>query len=232
MLPGMDALECTGTGPKLRDTFDQDAERYLRARPRYPPSLVAELSRVTAAGPGVRVLEIAPGTGQLTVDLAGSGCAITAVELGPSLAAVARRELAAFPAVDVVTAWHYPDLAAPGGYGMAPAGIEPAWDFEEIAGKIAADAISSTLDPASDVPVRPRIGQGHAAQVLLDASAGADLLVVGSRGHGGFAGALLGSVSEYCVRHASVPVVVVPDPARLTKDQTGEELVDVGPANG
>ncbi|MFE3168541.1 class I SAM-dependent methyltransferase [Streptomyces sp. NPDC059224] len=104
MLPGMDALECTGTGPKLRDTFDQDAERYLRARPRYPPSLVAELSRVTAAGPGVRVLEIAPGTGQLTVDLAGSGCAITAVELGPSLAAVARRELAAFPAVDVVTA--------------------------------------------------------------------------------------------------------------------------------
>ncbi|MEU2620758.1 class I SAM-dependent methyltransferase [Streptomyces sp. NPDC007157] len=108
----MDALEFMGTGPELRDTFDQDAERYRRARPRYPTSLVEELSRVTGAGPGVRVLEIAPGPGQLTVDLAGSGCAITAVELGPSLAAVARRELAAFPAVEVVTAdferWELP----------------------------------------------------------------------------------------------------------------------------
>ncbi|MER7837490.1 class I SAM-dependent methyltransferase [Streptomyces sp. NPDC096040] len=112
MLPGMDALEFMGTGPELRDTFDQDAERYQRARPRYPPSLIEELSRVTGAAPGVRVLEVAPGTGQLTVDLAGSGCAITAVELGPSLAAVALRHLAAFPAVDVVTAdferWELP----------------------------------------------------------------------------------------------------------------------------
>ncbi|MEV7320897.1 class I SAM-dependent methyltransferase [Streptomyces sp. NPDC093970] len=100
----MAAWEFTGTGPEPRNTFDQDAERYRRARPRYPPSLVEELGRATGAGPGVRVLEIAPGTGQLTVDLAGSGCAITAVERGPSLAAVARRELAAFPAVEVVTA--------------------------------------------------------------------------------------------------------------------------------
>jgi nucleotide-binding universal stress UspA family protein len=51
--------------------------------------------------------------------------------------------------------------------------------------------------------------------VLLDASAGASLLVVGSRGHGGFAEALLGSVSQHCVQHAPCPVVVVrgPDPA-------------------
>lgn len=104
MLPGVDAIEFMGTGPELRDTFDQDAERYLRARPRYPSSLIEEMARVTGAGPGVRVLEIAPGTGQLTVDLAATGCAVTAVERGPSLAAVARRELAAFPAVDVVTA--------------------------------------------------------------------------------------------------------------------------------
>jgi nucleotide-binding universal stress UspA family protein len=77
---------------------------------------------------------------------------------------------------------------------------------------IIAGVISSTHDPASDVPVRARVVQGHAAQVLLGASAGAGLLVVGSRGHGGFAEALLGSVSQHCVQHASCPVVVVRGP--------------------
>jgi len=115
--------------------------------------------------------------------------------------------------VDAVIAWHYPDLATS---GMAVGAIEPAYGFfRENAEKIAADAVSSTLNPASDVPVHARVFQGHAAQVLLDASASASLLVVGSRGHGGFAEALLGSVSQHCVQHASCPVVVVrgPDPA-------------------
>jgi nucleotide-binding universal stress UspA family protein len=115
--------------------------------------------------------------------------------------------------VDAVIAWHYPDLASS---GMAVGAIEPGYAFfQENAEKIAADAVSSTLNPASDVPVRARVTEGRAAQVLLDASAGASLLVVGSRGHGGFAEALLGSVSQHCVQHAPCPVVVVrgPDPA-------------------
>jgi nucleotide-binding universal stress UspA family protein len=113
-------------------------------------------------------------------------------------------------AVDAVIAWHYPDLAAS---GMAAGAIEPTYGFfRENAEKIIADAISTTLDPASDVPVRARVTQGHAAQVLLDASTGASLLVVGSRGHGGFAEALLGSVSQHCVQHALCPVVVVRGP--------------------
>ncbi|MFE2061165.1 class I SAM-dependent methyltransferase [Streptomyces sp. NPDC059467] len=98
--------------PGLRDIFDQDAELYERARPRYPASLIEELVRVTGAGPGVRVLEIAPGTGKLTVDLAGSGCSVTGVEIGPRMAAVARRRLAGFPEADVVVAafeqWELP----------------------------------------------------------------------------------------------------------------------------
>ena len=116
-------------------------------------------------------------------------------------------------AVDAVIAWHYPDLASS---GMAVGAVEPTYGFfRENAEKIAADAISGAVDPASDVPVSACVAQGHAAQVLLDASAGASLLVVGSRGHGGFAEALLGSVSQHCVQHASCPVVVVrgPDPA-------------------
>jgi len=113
-------------------------------------------------------------------------------------------------AVDAVIAWHYPDLASS---GIAVGAVEQTYGFfRENAEKIAADAISGAVDPASDVPVSACVAQGHAAQVLLDASAGASLLVVGSRGHGGFAEALLGSVSQHCVQHALCPVVVVRGP--------------------
>ena len=59
------------------------------------------------------------------------------------------------------------------------------------------------------VPVRTTVRRGHPAHVLLDAAKGADLLAVGSRGHGGFAGMLLGSVSSHVMHHATCPVVVV-----------------------
>jgi nucleotide-binding universal stress UspA family protein len=109
--------------------------------------------------------------------------------------------------VDAVMAWHYPATAV--GYGFAPAGTEQGYDFKAIAEKVLADAITNCADPASDVRVRAQVIEGNAAQVLLDAAAGADLLVVGSRGHGGFAGALLGSVSQHSVQHATCPVVVI-----------------------
>jgi nucleotide-binding universal stress UspA family protein len=67
----------------------------------------------------------------------------------------------------------------------------------------------SALEP--EVPVRPVLAEGLAAEVLLRTARGADMLVVGSRGHGGFASALLGSVSLYCVLHAHCPVMVLRD---------------------
>jgi nucleotide-binding universal stress UspA family protein len=54
-----------------------------------------------------------------------------------------------------------------------------------------------------------RVVQGNAAAVLIEQSRSADLLVVGNRGHGGFTGMLLGSVSGHCEHHAHCPVVVV-----------------------
>jgi SAM-dependent methyltransferase len=88
----------------LRSTFDQAAELYDRVRPGYPAALFDDLAELTGIGPGTRVLEIGPGTGQATLPLARRGFRVVAVELGPDLAAVARRNLAGFPSVEVVTA--------------------------------------------------------------------------------------------------------------------------------
>lgn len=87
------------TRDDLRRTFDEDAERYERARPGYPARLVDDLLEL--AGRPEHVLEVGSGTGQLTLPLAERGCHITAIELGPDMAAVARRKLAGFPRVRV-----------------------------------------------------------------------------------------------------------------------------------
>ena len=60
-----------------------------------------------------------------------------------------------------------------------------------------------------DVEIELQAIQGAPAGVLVAASRDADLLVVGSRGHGGFVGLLLGSVSQQCAHHAECPVVIV-----------------------
>lgn len=59
------------------------------------------------------------------------------------------------------------------------------------------------------VEVECHVADGHASLVLVDESAKADLLVVGSRGHSAFGGLMLGSVSLHCVTHAACPVVVI-----------------------
>jgi len=105
--------------------------------------------------------------------------------------------------IDAVNAWHFPN-----DYGM-PVGDLP--DFAglgaEILDKAIAEARNATGQPAAEI--HPHVVEGNPAQALLDLAKGADLLVVGSRGHGGFTGALLGSVSQHVVHHARCPVVVV-----------------------
>jgi len=87
----------------LRAGFDRAAEDYQRTRPVCPPPLFDDLIRLAGLQAGDRVTEIGCGTGQATVPLAERGLAVTAVELGPELAAIARRRLTGFPAAEVVT---------------------------------------------------------------------------------------------------------------------------------
>lgn len=87
---------------RLRETFDEAAELYDRARPGYPVALFDDLATLSGVGPGCRVLEIGCGTGQATLPLAERGCELVCVELGANLAAVARKRLAGFSSVQVV----------------------------------------------------------------------------------------------------------------------------------
>lgn len=129
---------------------------------------------------------------------------------GPSVAALrwaTRRAEVASGSVAAVMAWQYPaDLS---GYGYAPVATIDDIDYAQIAERVVADAIGQAVGRGARVAVRPVVAEGRPADVLIEAAAGADLLVVGSRGHGGFASALLGSVSRYCTQHAPCPVAVI-----------------------
>lgn len=102
--------------------------------------------------------------------------------------------------VELVTAWSYPMS-----YGMPM--VTSAYDPEDDARATVEKAVARLHLPPE--LVRTQVVNGPAPVVLIAHAADADLLVVGSRGHGGFAGLLLGSVSAHCVHHATCPVVVV-----------------------
>jgi nucleotide-binding universal stress UspA family protein len=106
--------------------------------------------------------------------------------------------------VEAVIAWEFPTT-----YGYPAPTLNV--DFEKIAAQVLADTIAEVAGPDAPVTIKSTVVEGNAARALLDASAGAELLVIGSRGHGGFVEALLGSVGQHCVHHATCPVVVIRD---------------------
>lgn len=106
----------------------------------------------------------------------------------------------------VVAAWQLPAMAYAGGAGVGVA------DLSAELNTRAGNAVDEALDgiDVGDVPVEQHVLEGHPAGVLVEAGAGADLLVVGSRGLGGFARMLLGSVGHEVAHHAPCPTVIVP----------------------
>lgn len=102
----------------------------------------------------------------------------------------------------VVLCWEVPSMAY---WAPLPEGV----NLEEEAETALHQTVLDVVGPNPTMAVTEVVREGHPAPALLNESAGADLLVVGSRGHGEFTGMLIGSVSEHCVTHATCPVVVV-----------------------
>jgi nucleotide-binding universal stress UspA family protein len=86
-------------------------------------------------------------------------------------------------------------------------------DVQESQRRMVAGMVAKHRDRFPDLTVREEVRHGRAARALVEASATAQLVVVGARGRGGFAGLLLGSVSQALLHHAHCPVAVVRRPA-------------------
>jgi len=122
-----------------------------------------------------------------------------------------------------VFAWQYPFEMADGTY-VPPM---PNTELEEWADKVLADEVDAVA-PDDGVEVRREARCGSAAAVLMDASEGASLLVVGTSGHGRITGLLLGSTSQFLAVHAHCPVVVVHGPGRHEHGHEGDEATAAG----
>jgi nucleotide-binding universal stress UspA family protein len=129
--------------------------------------------------------------------------------------------------VEAVAGWRMP------GWFAAEAGgperlAELASDLEDNARRRLRQQVRGASGVGRGVPVDEIVVREHAAKALLEISKGADLLVVGSRGRGGFAGLLLGSVSSACLAHAPCPVAVIRAQADRTDDRCGDRARRTG----
>ncbi|HYI32708.1 MAG TPA: universal stress protein [Glaciibacter sp.] len=93
---------------------------------------------------------------------------------------------------------------------------EPGWSPEGEARETLEDATAKAFGDMVPDRLSASMWKGRTAQTLIEVSAGSELLILGSRGHGGFAGLMLGSVSAACDAHARCPVLIIhhgqPDP--------------------
>jgi len=138
--------------------------------------------------------------GRIVVGIDGSAAARRALEWALD---EARARTAA---LDVVYAWHLPHEAR---VPVATLGMEP--DLLEDAARVTLDEAVDGQDTGGlSSPLNRVLAYGRPTPSILERADGADLVVVGSRGRGGFSGLLLGSVSQQVAHHATCPVVVIP----------------------
>ncbi|ADD43316.1 universal stress protein [Stackebrandtia nassauensis] len=152
---------------------------------------------VVVRGPGG---ETGPNAGRVVIGVDESEHSREAVRFG-----LREARLYQVPAT-LVHAWRHP-MATRDGYLASGLGDRQA--MADRALTTISEALSGIHEDFPDVPVKRMAVHGGARQVLLDQSMGARMLVVGSRGHGGFAGLLLGSTSQALLHHADAPVAIV-----------------------
>jgi nucleotide-binding universal stress UspA family protein len=122
--------------------------------------------------------------------------------------------------VRVVYAWQFRPYGRSAGFEGVPLVLGADLDGFHRAAAAELDAIVAETAPgAGGFGIEKRVEQGDPATVLIDQSRDAELLVVGSRGHGGFASLLLGSVSQLCAQHAACPVVIVRDGSQMHAEE-------------
>lgn len=111
----------------------------------------------------------------------------------------------------VVLAWQWPTslYAGSGWAGVDPEAID---DLGKLAEQRLDETCAAVATSLQGLEVGRSVVESAAAPALVEAAEGAELLVVGTRGHGGFTGLLLGSVSQQCAHHSPCPVVIVPPP--------------------
>jgi nucleotide-binding universal stress UspA family protein len=167
--------------------------------------LVGSTGVQVAAHAACPVVVVRSGTGGST-----GGRVLVGVDGGPTGEAVLAYafEQAAWRGfgVTAVHAWHWPVPAGPGDLLPVVYDVAELRDEEE---RLLGEALAGWREKYPDVPVQRRLVEGRPGEVLVAESAGADLVVVGSRGRGGFAGLLLGSTSQQVLQHAGCPVAIV-----------------------
>ncbi|MBA3744658.1 universal stress protein [Sporichthya sp.] len=112
--------------------------------------------------------------------------------------------------VEAIGTWELP-MGAGSAYEWVASGSDGD-SYASLTEKVLTDTVAAVTKALGTTLVADtRAVQGHPAEVLLRAAGHAQMLVVGSRGHGTMAGLILGSTSQRCVQHAPCPVVVVPE---------------------
>jgi nucleotide-binding universal stress UspA family protein len=185
-----------GSEPRRAELTVPVLTRFIRETADIPVSTPGRTSMMTTTEPGA-----APKPPVVVVGVDGSEPSVAALRWADYLATSSGARTL------VVAVWQANTGIGLLGQGWSP--LPPDWDPEAIVRTELRHVLEDSYGPDLPADVESRVVEGNPARVLMDLSKDAQVLVVGSRGHGGFAGLLLGSVSAACAEHAKCPVLVV-----------------------